>query len=373
MWGKYFSGREEKNFYLPGQEIKIDKSFSLKIILVRKIRFPPAKPRRLCNADVSVGLRRYRRPALQRLHHAKRRRNQDRRRKRHHPRLCRKPDKTRRHSRPQRHNYRHVASHRQPIRQSKKILNAQKAAAELSRILPDIRYEDILAKLQRRGSFVYIKRNLSPAQQYQINYLGIPGLEFEDGEKRIYPHKNLFAHLLGNTNIDNKGISGIEKKLDERLTQSDIPLQLTIDAGIQDTIRSELATAVEKYNAEGAAAILMDVKSGEIISMISLPDYDPNLNDYKTPRAQFNFATKGVYEPGSVLKIFNAALGLESGKVKLADRFDATKPLKLRYNTIKDYRGENRWLTLQEVLIYSSNIGSAQIALKVGKKNSRIF
>ena len=231
----------------------------------------------------------------------------------------------------------------------KKILNAQKAAAELSRILPDIRYEDILAKLQRRGSFVYIKRNLSPAQQYQINYLGIPGLEFEDGEKRIYPHKNLFAHLLGNTNIDNKGISGIEKKLDERLTQSDIPLQLTIDAGIQDTIRSELAAAVEKYSAEGAAAILMDVKSGEIISMISLPDYDPNLNDYKTPRAQFNFATKGVYEPGSVLKIFNAALGLESGKVKLADRFDATKPLKLRYNTIKDYRGENRWLTLQEL------------------------
>ena len=255
----------------------------------------------------------------------------------------------------------------------KKILNAQKAAAELSRILPDIRYEDILAKLQRRGSFVYIKRNLSPAQQYQINYLGIPGLEFEDGEKRIYPHKNLFAHLLGNTNIDNKGISGIEKKLDERLTQSDIPLQLTIDAGIQDTIRSELAAAVEKYSAEGAAAILMDVKSGEIISMISLPDYDPNLNDYKTPRAQFNFATKGVYEPGSVLKIFNAALGLESGKVKLADRFDATKPLKLRYNTIKDYRGENRWLTLQEVLIYSSNIGSAQIALKVGKKEQQNF
>ena len=255
----------------------------------------------------------------------------------------------------------------------KKMLNPQKAAVELARILPYLRYEDILAKLKRRGSFVYIKRNLTPSQQYQINYLGIPGLEFENGEKRIYPHKNLFAHLLGNTNIDNKGISGIEKKLDERLTQSDIPLQLTIDAGIQDTIRSELAAAVEKYNAEGAAAILMDVKSGEIISMISLPDYDPNLNDYKTPRAQFNFATKGVYEPGSVLKIFNAALGLESGKVKLADRFDATKPLKLRYNTIKDYRGENRWLTLQEVLIYSSNIGSAQIALKVGKKEQQNF
>lgn len=374
MWGKYFSGREEKNFYLPGQEIKIDKSFSFKNYTCEKDPLSTCK-NRVAFATLMfllvyavIGVRLFS--------------------------VCITPNAGETKTADESDTIRAYAAN--PIKRAdildrngtiiatslptvnlyanpKKILNAQKAAAELSRILPDIRYEDILAKLQRRGSFVYIKRNLSPAQQYQINYLGIPGLEFEDGEKRIYPHKNLFAHLLGNTNIDNKGISGIEKKLDERLTQSDIPLQLTIDAGIQDTIRSELAAAVEKYSAEGAAAILMDVRSGEIISMISLPDYDPNLNDYKTPRAQFNFATKGVYEPGSVLKIFNAALGLESGKVKLADRFDATKPLKLRYNTIKDYRGENRWLTLQEVLIYSSNIGSAQIALKVGKKEQQNF
>ncbi len=255
----------------------------------------------------------------------------------------------------------------------RKVPHKERAAAKLSAILPDIRYEDILAKLQRRNTFIYLKRNLTPSQQYQINALGIPGLEFENGEKRIYPHKELFAQLLGSTNIDNQGIAGVEKQMDERLTQSDIPLTLTIDSGIQDTIREELKTAVNKFHAEGAAAILMDVRNGEIIAMISLPDYDPNTMNNVPERALFNFATKGVYEPGSVLKIFNAAMGLESGKVKVSDKWDATKPLKLRYNTIKDYRGENRWLDLPEILIYSSNIGSARIALTVGKQEQRKF
>ena len=151
------------------------------------------------------------------------------------------------------------------------------------------------------------------------------------------------------------------------MSRSDVPLQLTIDSGVQDTIREKLAAAVKKYNAAGASAILMDVNNGEIIAMISLPDFDPNLSGNPDERSQFNFTTKGLYEPGSVFKIFNAALGLESGKIKLSDRFDATKPLKLKYNTIKDYRGENRWLDLQEILIYSSNIGSAQISPKVGQ------
>lgn len=255
----------------------------------------------------------------------------------------------------------------------KKVPNADKAAKDLSKVLVDLRYEDILAKLKHRGKFVYIKRNLTPSQQFQINSLGIPGLEFENGEKRIYPHKGLFAHVIGNTNIDNMGISGIEKELDERLTQSDIPLTLTIDSGIQDTIRSQLKEAVTKFNAEGATAVLMNVKTSEIIALVSIPDFDPNSNSFPTERSQFNFTTAGVYEPGSVFKVFNAAMGLESGKIKVADKFDATKPLKLRYNTIKDYRGENRWLNLSEVLIYSSNIGSAQIALKVGKSEQQNF
>ena len=254
-----------------------------------------------------------------------------------------------------------------------KIINPQKAAQKLAAVLPDIRYEDILKKLTKKGSFVYIKRNLSPSQQYQINYLGIPGLEFEDSEKRIYPHKNLFAHLIGSTNIDNLGVSGMEKALDERLRESDIPLKLTIDAGIQDTIRQGLAEGIKRFDALGGVAILMDVNTAEVIAMVSLPDYDPNNINKVSERAMFNFATKGVYEPGSVLKVFNAAFGLDKGNIRLTDRFDATKPLKLKYNTIKDYRGENRWLTLQEILIYSSNIGSAQIALKIGKEKQKEF
>jgi len=259
------------------------------------------------------------------------------------------------------------------IERVEKIKNKHHVARKLAEIFTDMSYEDILRKLKKKKGFVYIKRNITPSQQYQVNALGIPGLDFAEGEKRIYPHKNLFAHIIGRTNIDNEGISGLEKQLDNILTESSIPLALTIDVGIQDTIREELATAVNKYNAEGAAAILMDVHSGDILSMVSLPDFDPNINNNISERAQFNFTTKGVYEPGSVLKIFNAALGLESGKVKVSDKFDATQPLKLRYNTIKDYRGENRWLDLPEILIYSSNIGSARIALKVGKNEQRRF
>ncbi len=375
MLGKYFSGERKKNFYLPGEEIKIDKSFSFNNYTCEKDPLATCKSR---VAFASLMFMLVYAVICGRLFS-----------------VCISTDTSSAKTYDETDHLRAYAAN--PIKRAdivdrngtivatslptvnlyanpKKILNAKKAAAELSRILPDIRYEDILDKLQRRrSSFVYIKRNLSPSQQYQINYLGIPGLEFENGEKRIYPHKNLFAHVLGNTNIDNIGISGIEKQLNERLTQSDIPLTLTIDAGVQDTIREQLAAAVRQFKAEGAAAILMDVRNSEIIAMISLPDYDPNLNNYKTERAQFNFATKGVYEPGSVLKIFNAALGLESGKVKVTDSFDATKPLKLKYNTIKDYRGENRWLTVPEILIYSSNIGSAQIALKVGRQEQQNF
>jgi len=255
----------------------------------------------------------------------------------------------------------------------RKIKNKEKVAAKLSEYIPDMLYEDILELLQRKNNFVYIKRNLSLAQKYQIYALGIQGLGFEDVEKRVYPHKNLFAHILGKTNIDNLGISGIEQQLNERLTSSDIPLQLSVDVGVQDTIRGILEQAIDQFQAKGAASILMDVNTGEIIAMLSLPDFDPNLNAAPGEHSQFNFTTKGLYEPGSVFKIFNAALGLETGKVRLTDRFDATKPLKLRYNTIKDYRGENRWLTLEEILIYSSNIGSAQIALKVGKEAQQDF
>lgn len=372
MFGKYFSKKQD-SFYLPGEEIKIGKSSSFINYTCEKDPLSMCK-NRVAFAVLSFFLI-YAVIAVRLFE------------------VCVAPNL---HSQEQEESYHLQAFAQNPIKRAdildrngtiiatslptvnlyatpKKVLNPKKAAKELVKVLPDLKYDVVLRKLSSRSSFVYLKRNLTPSQQYQINYLGIPGLEFENGEKRVYPHKNLFAHLVGSTDIDNQGISGIEKAEDERLVQSDIPLALTIDAGVQDTIREQLAEAVKKFDAIGAAAVLMDVKTSEVLALVSLPDYDPNLPVNPAARSQFNMVTKGVYEPGSVLKVFNAAMSLESGKVKVADKFDATQPLKLKYNVIKDYRGENRWLSVPEIMVHSSNIGSARMALKVGGKEQKQF
>ena len=374
MWGKYFSRDGRDNFYLPGQEIKIGRSLALRNLTCEKDPLSTCRVRVLVAVMgfmfvyLVIALRLFDVCVVENL--------RSERNVAEAPILEVMPDSPIKRADITDRNGAIIATSLPTVNlfaNPKKILNPQKAAMELARILPDLRYEDILSKLKRRGSFVYIKRNLTPSQQYQINYLGIPGLEFENGEKRIYPHKNLFAHVIGNTNIDNIGISGLEKKLDERLTHSDIPLKLSIDLGVQDTIREILAQGMQKFSANGATAILMDVNTSEIIAMVSLPDYDPNRTQNPGSKAQFNMATKGVYEPGSVLKVFNTAMSLESGKVKVADSFDATQPLKLKYNVIKDYRGENRWLSVPEILIYSSNIGSARMAFKAGGDEQKEF
>lgn len=249
----------------------------------------------------------------------------------------------------------------------KKVSNAKLIAHKLNEIFPDTSYEDFLIKLTRKSSFVYLRRNISPQQQAQVNSLGFPELEFQKSEIRVYPQKELLAHILGTTDIDNKGISGLEKSLNDRLSTSTKDLQLTIDLGVQYTIRDELLKAKEKFKAERATAVLMDINTSEIIALASVPDYDLNRRDFKDKDVKFNFATLGVYEPGSVFKVFNTALGLESGKIKISDRFDATKPLKMGRHLITDFRVPPKWLDVRETLIHSSNIASAQMALKVGK------
>lgn len=256
---------------------------------------------------------------------------------------------------------------------TKQIKNPQDVAEKLNYVFPDISYEEFEKKLSRRGAFIYLKRNLSPAQQMQVNNLGIPGLEFENCETRIYPHKNLFAHVLGKTNVDNEGISGLEKYMNERLTSSTKPLHLTVDLGIQNKIRDELIAGVKQFNAEGAAAILMNVKNGQVVSLISVPDYDPNENVKVAERPMFNFATKGIYEAGSVFKVFNTALSLESGKVKVTDRFDTSHPVYYGRLRVTDPHGSHGRLTPEDILVESSNIGSSLEISLVGKKFQRKF
>lgn len=258
---------------------------------------------------------------------------------------------------------------------TKLIKNPEDAAEKLNYIFPEISYEKFLEKLSRRSSFRYLKHNLSPAQQKQVNNLGIPGLEFENCEKRIYPQDNLFAHILGGTNIDNVGTSGIEMSMNERLTTSTKPLRLTVDLGIQNKIREELAAGIKKFDAAGGAAILMEVKSGKVVAMTSLPDYDPNkTEDMKIDDpAKFNFASKGIYEAGSVFKVFNTALSLESGKVKMTDRFDTAHTVTVGRKTITDPHGSHGYLTPEDILVESSNIGSTREILLVGKEYQRKF
>ncbi|AVM76280.1 peptidoglycan D,D-transpeptidase FtsI family protein [Magnetospirillum gryphiswaldense] len=252
-------------------------------------------------------------------------------------------------------------------------VDVAEAAKKLAAALPDMDADDVRARIQGAKTFVYLRRNLTPRQQYDVNALGIPGLHFEKGERRVYPHGNLVAHVVGMTDIDNKGIAGIERFFDGRLTEDSAPLALSLDVGVQNVVRTELQKSVQQFNALGATGMVADVQTGEMLAMVSLPDFDPNDPPAGTNEAMFNRATKGAYEMGSTFKLFNTAMALESGRVNINSSFDATKPLKFGSHTIHDDHAQNRWMSVPEILIHSSNIGSARMALEAGSDFQRRF
>jgi cell division protein FtsI (penicillin-binding protein 3) len=253
------------------------------------------------------------------------------------------------------------------------ILDAREAAQKLVSVLPELNPDDIQAKLTGDRTFVYLRRNLTPRQQYDVNALGIPGLYFEKGERRVYPHGNLAAHIVGMTDIDNKGIAGIEKRFDSALRAGHQSVELSIDIRLQTILRNELLRAVDTFRAVGATGMVMDVHTGEMLSMVSLPDYDPNDPPAGQNDALFNRATKGAYEMGSTFKLFNTAMALESGRITINSSFDATRPLKYGNHEIHDDHAQNRWMSVPEILIHSSNIGSARMALEAGIEFQRSF
>jgi cell division protein FtsI (penicillin-binding protein 3) len=255
----------------------------------------------------------------------------------------------------------------------KQVFNAREAAAKLVTVLPELSQAEVQAKLASNRSFVWIHRHLTPRQQYDVNKLGIPGVYFQRDERRVYPQGPLAAHVVGFTNIDGDGLAGIEKSFDEVLKGGGRPLALSLDIRVQHVLRQELINAVKKFTAIGAAGIVLDVHTGEVIAMVSLPDFDPHNPSGLDPQTLFNRATLGVYEQGSMFKIFTAAFALDSGAVNMASGFDATKPIKIARFTISDYHGQHRWLSVPEVLIYSSNIGAAKMALAAGTAVQRKY
>jgi cell division protein FtsI (penicillin-binding protein 3) len=255
----------------------------------------------------------------------------------------------------------------------RQVLDAREAAAKLARALPGIAAAEILGKLESDRSFVWIKRHLTPEQQYAVNAAGIPGLYFQREERRVYPQGRLFAHMLGFAGTDGAGLAGIEKTFDDTLRSGGQALHLSVDARVQHILRQELQAAVTRFRADGAAAIVMDVASGEILSLVSLPDFDPNLPQSIPQKAAFNRTTLGVYEMGSTFKMFNTAMALDSGATRMSGSYDASKPIRIARFLITDYHAKKRRLSVPEIFMYSSNIGSVKMALDVGTERQKEY
>ena len=245
-------------------------------------------------------------------------------------------------------------------------------AKGLVQIFPDLAYGLVLQKLQSGKRFVWLKRNILPEEQRAVLQLGEPGLEFEYENRRVYPQGALAAHLLGYTNVDTKGQAGIERSFEEMLAKGD-NLQLTLDTRLQHVLRREIQATIDEFSAKAGFGLIMDVASGEILAGVSLPDFDPHSVGKASSNEKFNRLTLGVYELGSVFKIFSTAALFETLNVPMRTTFDASEPIKAGRFTINDYHAEDRVLTVPEVFMYSSNIGSAMMGEAVGTEALKKF
>ena len=252
-----------------------------------------------------------------------------------------------------------------------KVKDPEEVARQLAQAIPSLNEKEVLEKLKSDSNFKYIKRGATPNELEAVNWLGNQFLTYEAVDKRAYPQGPLFSHILGGVNIDNVGIAGIEKAFDTDLKEHE--LQLSLDTSVQEMVRTNLKKGIQKYKAEGGLGMVMDIHTGEMLASVSLPDYDPELPADKDAAARFNMPTLGVYEFGSVFKLFNTAMALENKTTKITDVIDASHPLKIGKKTMEDFHGQNRPLTVTEVLIHSSNIASAKIALNAGYEKQKEF
>lgn len=247
------------------------------------------------------------------------------------------------------------------------------AADLLVSVLPNLNREQIIERINKQGRFEWLARNLTPEQVWAVNRLGLPGFGFRDEERRVYPFGPTFAHVLGYTDTDGRGISGIEQEFEHRLGAEGEPVTLSLDLRVQAILHDELVRTKANFEALGTAGVVMDVNTGEILAMASLPDFDPNQPGSARGESGFNRATKGVYEMGSTFKLFTTAMALDSGAASLTDGYDATNPIQIARFTITDFHGKKRWLSVPEILTYSSNIGTAKMALDVGAKRQKDY
>ena len=266
----------------------------------------------------------------------------------------------------------------------RRIIDVEEAVTKLRTVLPDLDAVWLRRRLTGDKGFVWVQRELTPAIQEQVMRLGIPGIDFITESKRFYPGLTEASHILGSTNIDNQGISGIEKHMDDEnvallqelgLARGNAlaPVQLSVDMRVQHIMHEQLTDAMTRYQAAAAAGVMMDVHTGEIVAMASLPDFDPNQPATALVKDTFNRITAGIFEPGSTFKTVTIAGALDSGMVRISDQFDARFGIRFGRFTIDDFHGKHRVLSLPEVYKYSSNIGTIKIMQAMGKEAFRTF
>ena len=266
----------------------------------------------------------------------------------------------------------------------RKIIDVDEAVELLTAVLPDLDANEVRERLSSKRGFVWLKREITPSQQRDIHRLGIPGVGFLTENKRVYPNGPIVSHEIGYVNIDNQGIAGIEKWLDGQglaalhmaglaTDQLQRPVNLAVDLRAQYALREELAAARNKFKAKAAAGVIADVNTGEIIAMVSEPDFDPNNPRIANDPDHLNRLTTGVYEMGSTFKALTLAMALDSGRISLSSSFDARVPLRYGKFEINDFHAQRRVLTVPEIFTYSSNIGTARMALSLGVEYHKAF
>ncbi len=264
------------------------------------------------------------------------------------------------------------------------IIDPDEATELIASVLPDIDRDRLRRTLSTDAKFAYIRREITPRQQQAIHRFGIPGIGFRVENRRFYPGGPAASHVLGAVNIDNKGIAGIEKYIDEAFL-NDLhaagfandhvmePIRLSLDLRVQHVVRDELIQAMERYHAIAGIGIVVDVNTGEVLGMSSVPDYDSNNREQALDPDRMNRATVGVYEMGSTFKGFTVAMALDAGVANIKDSFDARHALSVGRFRINDFHGKRRWLTVPEIFIYSSNIGAARMALALGNEGQHDY
>jgi cell division protein FtsI (penicillin-binding protein 3) len=267
----------------------------------------------------------------------------------------------------------------------RRIVDKDEAVELLTAALPSVDARELRERLGSRKGFVWVKRAVTPQQQKEVYHLGLPGVGFQPEYKRVYPNGPVAAHVLGFANLDGVGISGLEKYVDGEgladlhgagfsLTRDNLtPIITSLDLDATYALRDELAKGIARFKAKAGTAAILDVNTGEVIAMASLPDYDPNFPADALDPDHINRLSVGVYEMGSTFKAISIAMALDKGKVTLRSRVDARESLRYGRFTIHDFHATHRVLSVPEVFTHSSNIGTARMALMVGVEGHKAF